>query len=145
MSFRPDRRYPWVDNLGVIEISGGKWRRELLRGKCGPLDNEEAIRGDTARRVVMETSPASSFIMPEAGFLFQILVIALDAPAQFHTLLAFPPAFPGAISEERGAPPATKGEIYEYLQFYGSVIQSGGIGQCGASRATRRKFRSARS
>ena len=40
--------------------------------------------GDTERRVMMEASPTSSFIMPEAEFLFQVLVIALDAPAQFR-------------------------------------------------------------
>jgi transposase len=47
----------------------------------------------------------------------QRLRLTRTTSSRDHRLLDFPPAFPGAISEERGAPPATKGEIYEYLQF----------------------------
>jgi hypothetical protein len=61
MSFSPDRGRPWVENRRVIEISGGKWHR-----------------------VVMEASPTSSFIVAETEFLFQVLVVTLDAPAQFR-------------------------------------------------------------
>src|SRR3954452_18731424 len=32
---------------------------------------------------MMEATPAASFVVPEAQFLFQLLVIALDPPAQF--------------------------------------------------------------
>src|SRR3954451_13393567 len=32
---------------------------------------------------MMEAAPAPSFVVPEAQFLFQLLIIALDPPAQF--------------------------------------------------------------
>jgi hypothetical protein len=52
--------------------------------KRGPLDNEEAVGGDTERRVMMEASPTSSFIMSGSEFLFQILIMALNTPARFR-------------------------------------------------------------
>ncbi len=37
----------------------------------------------------METAPASSFEMPEPDFLFELLIIALNAPTQFSEVDEF--------------------------------------------------------
>jgi hypothetical protein len=85
MPFRPDRGRLSADNFRVIEISGGMRRVLLLRGKSGPLDNTEC-------RVMLEASPTSSFIMPKAEFLFQILIVALDAPTRLRDVDQSAPA-----------------------------------------------------
>src|SRR3954451_13859675 len=35
---------------------------------------------------MMEATPAASFVVPEAQFLFQLLIIALDPPTQFREI-----------------------------------------------------------
>src|SRR3954452_21006936 len=35
---------------------------------------------------MMKTAPAASLVMPQAEFLFQLLIIALDPPAQFREI-----------------------------------------------------------
>src|SRR3954451_18434578 len=41
---------------------------------------------DAQRGVMMEAAPAAPLIVSQAQFLFQILVIALDPPAQFREI-----------------------------------------------------------
>src|SRR5690242_20084847 len=50
---------------------------------------------------MMEAAPAASLVVPEAQFLFQLLVIALDAPAQFGQI---DQAIEGHIRREGGQP-----------------------------------------
>src|SRR5215208_7859723 len=50
-------------------------------GKPRPLGDQEGIGGDAQRGMMMEATPAASLVVPEAEFLFQLLVIAFDAPA----------------------------------------------------------------
>jgi hypothetical protein len=45
------------------------------------LAHQKTIGGDTETRVVMEAAPIASLIMMQSKLGFQILVIALDAPA----------------------------------------------------------------
>jgi len=52
------------------------WSRDALR-------EEEGVGGDTQRGVVMKAAPTATLKVAEAEFLFELLVIALDAPAQF--------------------------------------------------------------
>jgi len=45
--------------------------------------DEKAISGYAQRRVMMKAAPASSLEVPQAEFLLELLIIALNAPAQF--------------------------------------------------------------
>jgi hypothetical protein len=36
---------------------------------------------DAQRAVMTETGPAAALVMPEAGFLLEVFIIALDTPA----------------------------------------------------------------
>ena len=49
---------------------------------------------------MMEAAPAASFVVPEAEFLFQVLVIALDPPAQFDKIDECPPGDAGRQGRE---------------------------------------------
>ena len=53
----------------------------LLRGKKTPLGDEEAIGGDAQGGMMMKAAPATALIVIEPDFLFQLLVIALNAPS----------------------------------------------------------------
>src|SRR6185436_20779781 len=66
-------------------------RRDLVperpdeRGRGGnrtPLCDEESVGRDRERRVVMESSPASTLVVVEADLLLQVLEVALDAPSE---------------------------------------------------------------
>src|SRR3954449_3216478 len=50
---------------------------------------------------MMEATPAPSFVVPEAEFLFQLLVIALDPPTQFREI---DQAIEGHVRREGGQP-----------------------------------------
>src|ERR1700689_5557244 len=52
-------------------------------GKATPLSHQEAIGGDTESGVMMKASPAASFEVAQAKFLFQLFIIAFDDPAMF--------------------------------------------------------------
>src|ERR1700730_16633307 len=43
--------------------------------------HQKAVGGNTHCGVMVKAAPASAFIVTEAKFLFEVLVIALDAPA----------------------------------------------------------------
>src|SRR5438309_4498132 len=45
--------------------------------------DEKAVGRYAQRRVVVKTAPAASLEMPQAEFLLELLVIALNTPAQF--------------------------------------------------------------
>src|SRR3954468_15873102 len=50
---------------------------------------------------MMEATPAPSFVVPEAEFLFQLLVIALDPPTQFREI---DQALEGHVRRDGGQP-----------------------------------------
>jgi hypothetical protein len=61
-------------------------RREgklVLRGESASLGDQKAVGGDTERGVVVEAAPPAPFIIAEAEFLLELLIIVLDPPAQF--------------------------------------------------------------
>src|SRR4051795_10446466 len=67
--------------------SAGAWpcrrSRRCRGGKKTPLGDEEAIGGDAQGGMMMKAAPATALIVIEPDFLFQLLVIALDAPSAF--------------------------------------------------------------
>ena len=48
------------------------------------LSHQEPVRRDAERGVMVESSPTSAFVVAQAEFLLEILVVALDAPAQMR-------------------------------------------------------------
>ena len=56
------------------------WSFFLLRQAFG---DKKAISRYAQRRMVMKAAPTASLEMPQAEFLLELLIIALDAPAQF--------------------------------------------------------------
>ena len=58
-----------------------------MRGKKSrALSGEKSIGSDAECGVVMKSSPASAFEMVDADFVFELLVIAFDAPAHMEGL-----------------------------------------------------------
>ena len=79
----PQRRRRGVDNRWERQVSGTSWRNGLLlRGNCRPLGNQKPIGGDAHRGVVVEAAPSTAFEMSKSDFLLELLIVALDAPAQ---------------------------------------------------------------
>src|SRR6185312_11749331 len=68
-----------VGNRKSLERPGGTRSRG---GNRLPLGDQESVGCDAQRSVVVEATPTSPFEMPEPDLLFEILIIALDAPAQ---------------------------------------------------------------
>jgi hypothetical protein len=58
------------------------WRRPLRGGNRRPFGNAKAIGGDAERGVVMKAAPATTFIVSKTEFLFDVLIVAFDAPTQ---------------------------------------------------------------
>jgi hypothetical protein len=57
---------------------------EVLRGGIAPpLGDQESVSCDAQRRVVVEAAPPTSFEVAEPLLLLELVIIALDAPAQF--------------------------------------------------------------
>src|ERR1700704_1975720 len=64
-----------------------------LREQCGgtrstggnrlPLGDQESVGCDAQRGVMMKAAPAASLIVSEPDLLLELLIVALDAPAQF--------------------------------------------------------------
>ena len=48
-----------------------------------PLQHEESISRDAQARMMMKAPPIAPFVMPETQFLFELAVVALDAPSHF--------------------------------------------------------------
>src|SRR4030095_12133887 len=70
-------------------------------GNRSPLGDQESISGDAERGVMVEAPPSSALIVSEPEFLFELLIIALDAPAQLGEI---DQAFEGDVSCQRRAP-----------------------------------------
>ncbi len=89
-------------------------------GKTGPLDHQEPVSGNAERGVMMESSPAAAFIMPQAQFLLQFLVVSLYDPTMFGQ-----PHQGGqsGLSRESGPPPTS---IW-CVRFLPSAIRSTAI------------------
>src|SRR5674536_388595 len=47
-----------------------------------PLGDQESVGGDAQRGVVVEAAPPSALEMPKPDLLLELLIVALDAPAQ---------------------------------------------------------------
>jgi hypothetical protein len=58
-------------------------RKRVLRGKGAAFGDQKAVGGNTERSMVVKAAPPAPFIIAEAQFLLEFLVIALDPPAQF--------------------------------------------------------------
>ena len=68
-----------VGNRKFLERPGGTRSRG---GNRLPLGDQESVGGDAQRGVVMEAAPSAAFEMPEPDLLLELLIVALDAPAQ---------------------------------------------------------------
>src|SRR5260370_20558094 len=89
-------------------ITGGKLKS---RGRGGatrrsggnrlPFGDQESVSRDAQRGVVVEASPTSPFEMSKPELLFQLLIIALDAPAQLGQI---DQAFEGDVRGQRREP-----------------------------------------
>ena len=50
-------------------------------GKRQSFGDQEAISGDAQGSVVMETAPATAFVVAKPEFLFEFEIVAFDPPA----------------------------------------------------------------
>ena len=88
----------------MVEIDAGLWRSGLgggpsraetwgycsraeegnrcWGGKPSTLGGEEGVGRDTEDAVMMEASPTSAFVVVKTEFSLELLVVALNAPAQ---------------------------------------------------------------
>src|SRR5450756_1140496 len=60
--------------------------RNARGGKKTPLDGQEAVCGYAECGVVMESSPASAFVVVQAELVLQLLVVSFDPPAKLDDL-----------------------------------------------------------
>jgi len=54
---------------------------DVLRGNRLPFGDQESVSGDAQRGVMVEPAPAAAFIVAEADLLFELVIVAFDAPA----------------------------------------------------------------
>src|SRR6476646_3022669 len=105
MSFGADGWRLGVYNFGKCQTSRIDRLRRRLRGKVWPARRSGRHKPRCTRwrdgGVMMEATPAPSFVVPEAEFLFQLLVIALDPPTQFREI---DQAIEGHVRREGGQP-----------------------------------------
>ena len=81
--FWPERHVPLACNLREEKLFCLSRRNGILRGNRLPFGDQKGVSSDAQRGVVVEAAPSSALIVAESYFLFQIEVIALNAPAQF--------------------------------------------------------------
>ena len=62
-----------------LEESGGT---HVRGGNCLPFADQKSVGGNAQRGVMMKAAPAAAFEVPKADLLLEILIVALDAPAQ---------------------------------------------------------------
>ena len=72
--------------LGSVTLGKGRFFAEVSGarrrgGKSAPFGDQESISGNAHGGVMVESSPASPFEMPEPDLLLELLIVALDAPA----------------------------------------------------------------
>src|ERR1035438_1202434 len=53
-------------------------------GKTSLIDQEESVSCDAERCVVVKASPTSPFVLIQAQFLLELLIVTFDSPAQLH-------------------------------------------------------------
>ena len=73
---------PWPITFGNgrrLEQRGGTRSRG---GNRFPLADQESVGCDAQRGVMVKASPSTALKMAEPDFLLEVLIIALDAPAQ---------------------------------------------------------------
>jgi len=68
-----------VKNAGEI---GGADRGVFFGAARESGSHQKSVRGDGQCGVVMKATPVTFFVVAQAKFLLQFLVVALDAPAQ---------------------------------------------------------------
>jgi len=80
---------------GLTGGASGSWTiwkvRRLAKqagrgGKSRSFADQEAVGGDAERGMMLESPPASPLVMGEAEFGFELLIIALDAPAEIDDI-----------------------------------------------------------
>jgi hypothetical protein len=54
------------------------------------IDDERSKFGNAQRCVMVEAAPSPPFEVPEPDFLFEFLIVALDAPAQLGNIDELP-------------------------------------------------------
>lgn len=96
-SRQEDRRRPYGRRLVALDADRGRrgvgnlWIFQVLRraglgqgqgGKPSTLGDEEAVGGDAECRVLVEAPPAPALVVAESDPLLQVLVVALDPPAE---------------------------------------------------------------
>ena len=69
-----------VGNGKFFEPPGGT---SSTGGNRLPLGDQEAVGRDAQRRMVMKAAPSAALEMAQPNLLLELLIIALDAPAQF--------------------------------------------------------------
>ena len=60
----------------------GRVQFVLLRGKKRSTERKESVSECAKRGVMMEAAPGAAFIVVETELAFEVLIVALDAPAQ---------------------------------------------------------------
>ena len=73
---------------GSVTVGYGKFREQRggtrsTGGNRLPLGDQESVGRNAQRGVVMEAAPPTPFKMAESKLLLKLLIVALDAPAQF--------------------------------------------------------------
>ena len=56
----------------------------MLRGNLCPLGDQESVGCNAQRGVVVEAPPTPAFKVSKPDLLLKLLIVALDAPAQFR-------------------------------------------------------------
>ena len=56
---------------------------ERAEGESLPLGDQESVGRNAQRGVMVEAAPSASLIVPEPDLLLELLIVALNAPAQF--------------------------------------------------------------
>jgi hypothetical protein len=72
---------------GSVTVGYGKFREQRGATRSGggnrlPFGDQESIGRDAKSGVMVEATPPPPFKMPEPDLLFELLIIALDTPAQ---------------------------------------------------------------
>ena len=82
----PEAGSAWVAHTGLVQRIGQVLcRMQIFFGTLFRvmqlLGHQESVGGDAQTGVVMKAAPAPALIVPQTQLLFEVLVVALDAPA----------------------------------------------------------------
>src|SRR5271169_3577235 len=64
--------------------SGTEEGKRCWGGKPSPLGRQEGVRRDAEHPVMVEALPAAPFVVIQSQLVFQLLVVALDPPADLY-------------------------------------------------------------